>query len=48
MSPQQNAQNFKNIDLKPRKEYRLRSREKSVDDISECISSDNSQTSEKT
>jgi hypothetical protein len=46
MSPQQNAQNFKNIDLKPRKEYRLRSREKSVDDISECISSDNSQTSE--
>lgn len=46
MSPQQNAQNLKNIDLKPRKEYRLRSREKSVDDVNECISSDNSQTSE--
>lgn len=42
MSPQQN---LRSIDYVPRKEYRLRSREKSVEEGSECVSSDICNTS---
>lgn len=42
MSPQQN---LRNIEYVPRKEYRLRSREKSIEEASECVSSDNCNTS---
>ncbi|VDI11291.1 Hypothetical predicted protein [Mytilus galloprovincialis] len=46
MSPQQSVQSIDKIDLKPRKEYRLRSREKSIEEVNEsCVSSDSSHTS---